>query len=65
MTHIKFATYKWLCVSLAPSDADLEVWVMDNRGIHALIFPCHKNGAEWVDASTKKHIDIELTHWRK
>jgi hypothetical protein len=38
---------------------------MDNHGIHALVFPCRKEGAEWVDASTKKHVDIQPTHWRK
>jgi len=38
---------------------------MDGREIHALIFPCRKNGTAWVDAATKKRIDIEPTHWRK
>jgi len=56
---------KWLPVSIAPSDADLEVCVMDERGIHALVFPVRKNGIDWVDASTKKHVDIRPTHWRK
>ena len=64
MTHIYSLPYKWLPVSVAPSDADLEVCVMDKQGIHALIFPCRKSGA-WVDDSTKKHVDIEPTHWRK
>jgi hypothetical protein len=56
---------KWLPVSIAPSDADLEVSVMDTRGIHALVFPVRKSGIDWVDASTKKRIDIGPTHWRK
>jgi hypothetical protein len=33
--------------------------------VHALVFPCHKDGAEWVGASDKKHADIQPTHWRK
>jgi hypothetical protein len=65
MTHVYSLSYKWLRVSSAPSYADLEVCVMDNRGIHALVFPCRKTETEWVDASTKKHIDIQPTHWRK
>jgi hypothetical protein len=65
MTRIHSLPEKWLPVSIAPSDADLEVCVMDNHGIHALVFPCRKEGAEWVDASTKKHVDIQPTHWRK
>jgi hypothetical protein len=56
---------EWLPVSIAPSDADLEVCVMDYDGIvHALEFPCHQDKTGWFDVSTKKHIDIEPTHWR-
>ena len=55
----------WLSISIAPSNADLEVCVMDYEGIiHALAFPCHKGGDGWVDASMKKCIDIQPTHWR-
>jgi hypothetical protein len=56
---------KWLAVSIAPSDADLEVSVLDERGFHVLVFPVRKSGIDWVDASTKKRIDIAPTHWRK
>jgi hypothetical protein len=56
---------KWLPVSIAPPDADLEVCVLDERGLHALIFPVHKRGLDWVDASTKKRIDVMPTHWRR
>jgi hypothetical protein len=57
---------EWLPVSIAPSDGDLEFCVIDYDGIiHALLYPCHKNGAEWVDASNKRHLDIQPTHWRK
>jgi hypothetical protein len=56
---------KWLPVSIAPPDVDLEVCVMDGREIHALIFPCRKSGPAWVNATTKKRVDIEPTHWRK
>lgn len=56
---------KWLPVSIAPADVDLEVCVMDKRGNHALVFPVRKLGTAWVDASTKKRIDIQPTHWRK
>ena len=66
MTHVHPLTAEWLPVSIAPFDVDLEVCVMDYDGIvHALVFPCRKNKTEWVDASTKRHIDIQPTHWRK
>ena len=56
---------KWLPVSIAPPDTDLEVGAMDKGCVHALIFPVHKSGTYWVDASTKERIDIRPTHWRK
>jgi hypothetical protein len=56
---------KWLPVGIAPPDSDLEVCVIDRRGaVHALIFPCRRSGADWVDPATKKRIDIGPTHWR-
>jgi hypothetical protein len=67
MTHIHSLPAEWLPVSIAPSDeGDLKVCVIDYDGIVlALAYPCHKNGTEWVDASNKKYIDIQPTHWRK
>ena len=56
---------QWLPVSIAPSDNDLEVCVMDGSDSHALVFPVRKKGNTWVDASTKNLIDIAPTHWRK
>ena len=55
---------KWLPVSIAPTDADLEVCVMDGGELHAAIFPCRKAGTGWVDAATKKRVAIQPTHWR-
>ena len=65
MTHVHSLFAEWLPVSIAPSDADLEVCVMDFDGIvHALAFPCHQDKTGWVDASKKKRLDIQPTHWR-
>jgi hypothetical protein len=55
----------WLPVSIAPSETDLEVGVMDKGSVHALVFPVRKSQTWWVDASTKMRIDIQPTHWRK
>ena len=65
MTSVYSMPEKWLPVTIAPSNADLEVCVMDKQEIHKLVFPCRKNGAQWVDAATKACIDIQPTHWRK
>ena len=59
-------TSEWLPVSSAPSDGDLEVCVIGYDGIvRALSYPCHRKGAEWVEASNKEHAHIQPTHWRK
>ena len=55
---------KWLPISSAPSDCDLELCVIDRGEVHALVFPCRKAGDGWIDASTKKQIDVQPTHWR-
>lgn len=55
---------KWLPISIAPADIDLEVGVMDKHDVVALLFPVRKNGTYWVDSKTKKPIDIAPTHWR-
>jgi hypothetical protein len=55
---------EWSPISIAPSDGVLEVCVLDYEGIvDALEFPCHEDGAEWNDASKKKHVYIQPTHW--
>jgi hypothetical protein len=55
---------KWLPISIAPPNVDLELCVIDKGAVHALVFPCQKYGANWVDASPKKPVDIQPTHWR-
>jgi hypothetical protein len=65
MARIHSLPDKWLPVSIAPPDVDLEVCVMSHHEVHALVFPCRKSGTEWVDPSTKKRLDIQPTHWRK
>jgi hypothetical protein len=65
MTRVYSMPAEWLPVSIAPSNADLEVCVMDYDNIlHALVFPCQKDKTGWINASTKMYIDIEPTHWR-
>jgi hypothetical protein len=64
MSQVHSLSVKWLPVSIAPADGELEVCVMDKSGIHTLLFPVRKSGTDWVDASTKKRVDIGPTHWR-
>jgi len=64
MARIHALPEKWLPVSIAPSDSDLEVCVIESGAAHALIFPCRRSEGEWIDPSTKKRVDIAPTHWR-
>ncbi len=65
MSEVYWLHEKWLPISIAPPDTDVEVGVIDMGSIHALVFPVRKSGTDWVDASTKERIDIQPTHWRK
>ena len=56
---------KWLPVSIAPPDMDLEVCVMGRDGAHALVFPCRRTASGWADSATGKRLDIAPTHWRR
>jgi hypothetical protein len=31
---------EWQDIASAPSDTDLDLAVIDERGVHALVFPC-------------------------
>jgi hypothetical protein len=58
---------EWLPVSvLPPAGEDLELCVLDyDEIVVSLPYPCHTSGSHFVDASNKKHVDIQPTHWRK
>ena len=58
---------EWLPVSvLPPTGQALELCVMDyDEIVVSLPYPCHKSGPDFVDASNKKQIDIQPTHWHK
>jgi len=66
MTQIDSLSREWLPVSITPPAGDLEVCVIDYDGIVlALAYPCRVNGADWIDASNRRRLDIQPTHWRK
>lgn len=55
----------WKPVSSAPFDHDLEVAVIDEDGVHALVFPCRRTPGGWAKKETGEHIEIHPTHWRR
>lgn len=66
MAATQSASREWLPISATPAEGELEIGIIDYDGlVVALPYPCHKSGTEFVDASNKKHVDIQPTHWRK
>jgi len=55
----------WQPISTAPGDLDLELAVIDAAGEHALVFPCRRTDAGWIDATTKRRVAVSPTHWRE
>jgi hypothetical protein len=55
----------WQPISTAPFDGDLELAVVESDGPHALAFPCRRILCGWIDANTKRRIDVRPTHWRE
>jgi hypothetical protein len=56
--------HEWHPISTAPFDRDLELSVIENGEVHALIFPCSRTGSGWLNASTGKIVVVDPTHWR-
>jgi hypothetical protein len=54
----------WNSIASAPFDRDLELAVIDADGAHALVFPCRRVLAGWINAETRQRIDVHPTHWR-
>ena len=56
---------KWLPISTAPFDRDLELAVIDGDGPHVLVFPCRRVLHGWIKAQTRQTIEVHPTHWRE
>jgi len=55
----------WQPISSAPFDRNLELAVLDKDGVHALAFACWRVADGWINAATKRRIDVRPTHWRE
>jgi hypothetical protein len=54
----------WQPISTAPFDRDLELAVLDEDGVHALVFPCRRILGGWMSSHTRTRIEVRPTHWR-
>ena len=60
-----YKAFMWQPISGAPFDRDLELAVVDKDEHHALVFPCRRIAGGWMNAGSKKWIDVSPTHWRE
>ena len=58
-------SFMWQPISTAPFDRDLELAVLNKDEPHALVFPCRRIPGGWMNAETKKWIDLRPTHRRE
>jgi hypothetical protein len=58
---------QWMPVAGAPFDRDLELAVADTAGttLFPLVFPCRRIDDGWINALTKRRVELEPTHWRE
>jgi hypothetical protein len=54
----------WETIATAPYDRDLELAVVEEEHIHALVFACRRAAYGWIRASTSERILVNPTHWR-
>jgi hypothetical protein len=55
---------EWMPISSAPFELDLDLAVIDTAGTYALLFPCRRIADGWINALTKRRVELEPTHWR-
>jgi hypothetical protein len=55
----------WQSIIEAPFSEEIELAVIDDEGVHALVFPCKRMSSGWADARTGEILDVHPTHWRK
>jgi hypothetical protein len=55
----------WQPIGTAPFDRDLELAVIDDDGLHALVFPCRRMLDGWLKTETRERLDVYPTHWRE
>jgi hypothetical protein len=55
---------KWQPISTVPRDNEIEVCVIEGEP-HVLVSACRLTDAGWIDARTKRLLDIRPTHWRE
>ena len=48
-----------------PADRDVHLAVVEGQAVHALVFPCRRVGTTWVDANTRRPVEVYPSHWQE
>jgi len=49
-----------------PADTDARLAVIDAAGtVQALVFPCRREGNAWIDAKSRRSVEVYPTHWQE
>lgn len=54
----------WQPIVSAPFDRDLELAVLSDHDEHALAFACRRVPGGWINAETKRWVEVHPSHWR-
>jgi hypothetical protein len=54
----------WEPIDTAPFGQNLEICVIEQGEVHALIFPCRRVDGGWSSADTEERVIVHPTHWR-
>ena len=54
----------WQPIVTAPFGSDLQLSVIENAEVYALVFPCRRTQDGWVHAKTGRLVLVRPTHWR-
>lgn len=54
----------WQSIETAPFDQELQLSVIEDGEVHALIFPCRRTAGGWLRGLTNQTVFIRPTHWR-
>jgi hypothetical protein len=54
----------WQPISSAPFNRDLELAVINDDGVRALVYPSRRILGGWIKSESKARINVQPTHWR-
>jgi hypothetical protein len=54
----------WIPIITAPFDRDLQLSVIEDGEVYALVFSCRRTANGWIDAGSGYPVYVHPTHWR-